>query len=187
MSLRNVTPVFATNDMHDRGHGDSETGCNVLVHHSIGSQLADRGDVLSCQQRTAVVFTDANSWPTSGVSITGQDNTSPFGPHVSDVVELRSKEQVIWPNAKRRVATMEHLHPFGDGAISDSPRDTVGAVYCGSRPNVSVGCVWTFGRSSGPQPAAISPDNLRPKAWFDRTRRTRLTRVNTSRHGVLND
>src|SRR5689334_13911991 len=63
--------------------------------------------------------------PCLGVAFAASLAHSALRNHVSHVIEIRSEEQMIRSNARRIVAPMANMHPVGNPAVADAPRDTV--------------------------------------------------------------
>lgn len=86
--------------------------------------------------------------------------TTPLRVPISRVVLRGAKEEMIWPDAGRVVATMTNLYAIGDRAVGQFPGDAVSQVVLA--PFVE-GAVSTRRSIASPFPTAIAFLDIRPE------------------------
>jgi len=146
------------------------------------------GKSLRVEPRTATVAARESLWvkPRTAAITLG---SSSLLVAVVDVVGVRAKEKVVWPNARRRVAGVEYPESSRDGATEDSPRGPVGSGVPLAVPEDSV-TVSILAR--GPHPALIGDLHLRHEpcedAWAstgERGDRIRFSHVSLPQGSVV--
>jgi hypothetical protein len=86
--------------------------------------------------------------------------TTAFLHHIAHVVGVRAEEEVVGAHAQRRIAMVAHLHPLGDGAVGEKPRETVCVPLSLIPANDPVPLP---GGASLPKPTSLSLYDPRPK------------------------
>ena len=93
-----------------------------------------------------------------------------FRVHVPHVVQLRSEEKVVRPDARRIVASVKDLFPFRYLPIGESPGNSMCVLLDAIRSTVahSKDSVRTLAStaSTSPQPTTFSPIDLCPESNF---------------------
>lgn len=147
MALADVVmvPSSAIANAVDRGFYDAELLGDVAVVPSAIDQFSNNVNVtepkFSCSKQ----------------------NSSALSPHVVVIGLIRSKEKMIWPNARRIVAAVQYfMAPFYRAKVYQPARSVCSnLVRSNASPEVTVPVRIA---SSGPQPAAISSQNVLPKS-----------------------
>lgn len=63
-----------------------------------------------------------------------------FGMHIANIIQVRSKKQMVWPYAGWCVALVEDMHSFGNWPVMLFPANTMRAKSAGlnSRLNSAI-------------------------------------------------
>lgn len=86
-----------------------------------------------------------------------------FANHVATIIVLRSKKQVVWPNASTVVAFMAHAEPFWNWAVMNLPRIPMGpylfyrSIRCRSDGKSTIAIIVYLSR---PFPAVVKGNEL---------------------------
>ena len=86
----------------------------------------------------------------------GQDTTS-LGIHVPDVFALSAQEEVVWPDARWRVASVEHLKTVRNLTVRNFPADSMRQSHPALDLDVAVASDIA---SADPRPTPISDPDL---------------------------
>lgn len=136
----------ATNDMADRSCRNTVMLSQGDLGHAI-SYLESDGDYVS--------FTENGVGPFLAT----------FRPSILRVIFPRSQKQVIWPNTRRIVATVQNLHSIWDWAVRQYPRGTM-RTDISRRPIVLVNSsIAIFVAQSSPFPAAVALADRFPESF----------------------
>ncbi len=157
MSLVDVAPSLLVFDIEDRHSLEAIVRSDDVVFTRVGTDVSDvvRRKIAHDRRFRFATLADA----------------------VRNVVRLRPEEQMVWANACRCVATMQHFHRVRQFAVRQHPRNTmcVKVAPSASAPMRAVKIleapVTITIQASLPKPARFSLQNFRPEAiceWYSR-------------------
>lgn len=86
-----------------------------------------------------------------------------LGQHVSVVVWTGPEEEVVWADAARVVATVQHTEPIRNGTVDQLPRHTMGGPALRGCDRERAIALFDYGAL--PKPASIRLRDLRPEAF----------------------
>jgi hypothetical protein len=96
--------------------------------------------------------------------------------HISDIVRVGAKEQVIGPDTTRIVAAVTDFHPLGNWSVMQFPREPMGGDGC-VLPATQL-AIAIRGTCRCPLPARLTLADLRPEALLCRyVRSSRVQRI----------
>jgi hypothetical protein len=100
-------------------------------------------------------------------SLSASSAAAPLGNHVGDVVVVGAEKEVIWSNACRIVARVQHVEAILDRSVVDEPRGSMGAYsVVGAVPDAPVTiCVLV----PCPHPAPIALLDVQPESLHKRS------------------
>jgi hypothetical protein len=169
VKLLDVRPVLAANDVLHGGRCDTERRGDVLVHRATSAHRSDATHIVGSQARTTVALTDARSRTTRVMRVSSHGSSPTLAVHVGDVVQLRSKEEVVRPDTPWVVASVQNAHIGWDRAKVEHPRHAMRTLNPEIlKLDVPVLAMSAALVSAGPQPAAVTLCDLRPEAIWKR-------------------
>ena len=155
VDLRNVLPRMAMNNSGDSSWAYIETAGQPGIARPLSKESANYFHSFFGELRH----------PVSLSSIIGPLH-SPFSSCVCYVLGASSCKEMIWPHARRGIAMMTNLHSFGDLAMVQFVRKTMGtnaSVSPTSRCDCELAIAFTPVIGTSPQPTAFGLTNMLPK------------------------
>lgn len=164
MSLGDVTPILAADDVLNCRYGDSEVRGDVSVLHSIAPHRADLPHLLSVKAGSPIPLSATEAGTRGRIGATSEGAVPSLRDHVRHILSLSAEEQMVGSDAERRVTSVQDTHAFRNGPKVQKPRGTMRALdTLIFELDAPVVCVSSSVGGTSPKPATFSLVDLGPE------------------------